>query len=171
MSVVGVVVAVNPEGVIGRDNLVPWHRPADLRRFKRLTQGGTVIMGRLTFESIGRPLPHRRNLVVSASGRLGPRAGIEVVPSLAAALGASEGPVFVIGGARLFAEACRGPADFVDLTVVPDDVPAEGSVLFPPLDPTLWFLAHARRNDEDPELWHRRYERLTATGPRPPSGA
>lgn len=157
-SPVGVVAAVSPDGVIGRDNRIPWRRPADLRRFKALTLGARVVMGRRTFESIGRPLPGRDNWVVTSRPAI---EGVSVAPDLATALGEAEGPVFVIGGARLFAEAMAGPADFVDLTFVPDRVPVEGSVLMPPLDPHRWAAGRLVRNPEDPNLWHRRYHRWT----------
>lgn len=169
---VGVIAAVSPEGVIGRDGRLPWHRPADLRRFKRLTLGSTVVMGRRTFESIGKPLPDRRNLVVTRSSL----PGCLTVPSLAAALAAARGSVWIIGGARLFAEALAGPAELVDLTLVPDRVPVPGSVLFPELDPERWMVTSLEPNADDPALWHRRYRRADrsprtaeAEGPRPAS--
>jgi len=107
---VEIVVAVSDNGVIGRDGDLPWRLPEDLRRFKRLTLGHALIMGRRTFESIGRPLPERRNIVLSragAPGGRGDRAGVEVAGSLEEAL-ALAGPGerrFVIGGAGVFADA------------------------------------------------------------------
>jgi dihydrofolate reductase len=95
------VVAMASNRVIGRDGRLPWHLPDDLRFFKRLTLGHPVVMGRRTFESIGRPLPGRRNIVLSRS--LAPREGIEVIGDISALdrLGL-EGPVFVIGGAEVY---------------------------------------------------------------------
>lgn len=158
MSVEGrrltLVVGMSPDRVIGRDGAIPWRRPADLKRFKRVTLGGTLIMGRLTFESIGRPLPGRDNVVVTRQSSL---PGVEVSPSLQAALSRGSGPLFVIGGARLFAEALTHPAaDEVDLTHVPDLVPVDDSVLFPRVDPERWIAEAPRPSEEDPELWHQR---------------
>ena len=115
---------------------MPWHLPADLAHFKRTTTGHPVIMGRRTWESIGRALPGRRNLVVSGTpGFSAP--GAEVVPSLAAAwlavAGADE--VFVIGGARLYAEALP-QVDRIYLTEI--DAAIEGDTHFPPLPPDEW---------------------------------
>lgn len=156
---VGLVVALNADRVIGRGGRIPWHRPADLRRFKRLTVGGTVVMGRRTFESIGRPLPDRDNVVVT---RHSGWPGIIRVPSLAEGLRHGRGPAWVIGGAELYAEALEGPAHFVDVTHVPDQVEVRGSVRFPFLDPERWVAGGLHRNDEDPQLWHQRYERRDA---------
>ena len=101
-----VIAAVARNGAIGRDNALLWHLPADLAHFKRVTLGHPVIMGRRTCESLGRPLPGRRNLVVSRNpGLCAP--GAEVCGSLQQALRqcADVPDVFVIGGAALFAEA------------------------------------------------------------------
>jgi dihydrofolate reductase len=99
------VVAASDNDVIGRGNALPWHLPADLAHFKRLTLGKPILMGRLTFEAIGRPLPGRRNLVLSRSGFAAP--GVETVPSVAAAcaLVANEPELVIIGGAQLYAQA------------------------------------------------------------------
>jgi dihydrofolate reductase len=101
------IAAVAANGVIGSDNALPWRLPADLKRFKALTLGHPVIMGRKTHESIGRPLPGRRNIVVSRNAAYGAE-GCEVATSLEAALAAcqdDDGEVFVIGGAQLYAAA------------------------------------------------------------------
>ena len=112
------MVAVAENGVIGKDNALPWRLPADLRRFKALTLGHTVIMGRKTFESIGKGLTGRRNLVVSRNPAFHP-AGAERVPSPDAALAAAgdAGDVFVIGGAEIYRQA-RPLADRIHLTLV-----------------------------------------------------
>ncbi len=97
--------AMDPDRVIGRDNQRPWHLPEDLRHFKRITSGHALVMGRRTHESIGHPLPNRRNIVLTRQAQW-QAPGIEVHPDLESALsGAGEGPVFVIGGAELFREA------------------------------------------------------------------
>lgn len=103
---VSLVLAVAENGVIGKDNQLPWHLPADLKFFKQLTSGNTVIMGRKTYESIGRPLPNRRNLVVSRNEGF-TAAGVEVYTSLGDALKSSlgEDEVFVIGGGTIYSKA------------------------------------------------------------------
>ena len=115
---IALVVAAAENGVIGKANGLPWHLSADLRRFKAITVGHTVIMGRKTFDSIGKGLPGRRNLVVSRNPEFRP-AGATRVPSLAAALDAA-GPgcdVFIVGGAEIYRQALP-LADRVYLTVV-----------------------------------------------------
>jgi dihydrofolate reductase len=97
------IVAMADTGVIGRDNGLPWHLPVDLKRFKALTMGHALLMGRRTFESIGRPLPGRRNLVLTRNTAW--RAdGCETVtsPAAAIALAGDPGQLFVIGGAQVF---------------------------------------------------------------------
>ena len=100
------IAAIAANGVIGRNNALPWHLPADLKRFKALTMGHPVVMGRNTFASIGRPLPGRRNLVVTRNPAY--RApGCDTVHSLDAALAACSGAqeIFIIGGAELYRES------------------------------------------------------------------
>ncbi len=124
-----IIVAMDPDRVIGRDNQLPWHLPEDLKHFKRITTGHTLVMGRRTYESIGRPLPNRRNIVLSRQpGWEAP--GVEVYPNLASALAAAgEGPIFIIGGAELFREALPRAA-VLHLTRVHERFP--GDVHFPP---------------------------------------
>jgi len=97
------IVAVADNGVIGRDNTLPWHLPEDLKRFKRLTLGKPIVMGRKTFESIGKPLPGRQNIVVTRDPNY-LREGVTLARSADDALrAAGEVPeVMVIGGAELF---------------------------------------------------------------------
>src|SRR5438093_10680899 len=99
------VAAVAANGVIGRDGQLPWHLPEDLKHFKRLTLGHPVIMGRRTWESLGRALPGRDNIVVTrTAGYEAPRAAIASSLEAALALGAAESVVFVIGSQQLFPE-------------------------------------------------------------------
>lgn len=130
---VSLVVAHSANRVIGREGGLPWHLPSDLRFFRELTAGGTVVMGRRTFESIPerfRPLPGRRNLVVSGNPRF--RApGAEVFGDLPAALEACERECFVIGGGVTYREAL-GHAQRVYATEL--EAAAEGDTFFPPLD-------------------------------------
>ena len=124
---IAIVVAHSANRVIGRDGGLPWHLPADLRRFKELTSGGTVVMGRKTWDSLPerfRPLPNRRNVVVSRNGCDAP----EVCRSVEEALAA--GDCFVIGGGDVYAQALP-LADRVYATEVAAVV--DGDVLFPVL--------------------------------------
>lgn len=114
------VVAIANNRVIGKDNKLPWHFPADLKFFKQLTTGHTVIMGRKTFESIGKPLPNRENIVISRSGL-----------SLEGALQQAKGEkVFIIGGAQLF-EQTLNQIDGIYLTRIHADY--EGDTFYPEL--------------------------------------
>src|SRR5579862_2400548 len=100
------IYAQSPEGVIGVDNRIPWHHPGDFRRFKRVTLGTTVVMGRKTFESMGKPLPGRRNIVVTRSPIDAP--GVENVRSIEEALAlAGSADVWLVGGARIYEEGMR----------------------------------------------------------------
>src|SRR5690606_17734742 len=92
--------------VIGRGRKIPWHIPEDMRRFRELTKGHTVVMGRLTYESIGRPLPDRRNIVISRNPEFAP-SGVLVLPSIEKALEAGGEIVFVIGGERIYEESMK----------------------------------------------------------------
>lgn len=124
-------------GVIGRDNAMPWHLPADLRRFKALTMGKPVIMGRRTFESIGRPLPGRLNIVLSRSMPRGER--VVVVPDVDAALAEARATgtdeAMVIGGGEVY-RLFMPFADRLELTEVHLEV--EGDATFPEPEPLLW---------------------------------
>jgi dihydrofolate reductase len=134
---VEIVVARAGNGVIGRGGALPWRLPSDMRRFRELTSGHAVVMGRRTFESIPdrfRPLADRRNLVLSA--KPGWRApGAEVFPDLAAALDACERDCFVIGGERTYREALA-IAERVYATEVEGEI--DGDVFFPALSEEEW---------------------------------
>ena len=129
------VVAASDNDVIGRGNALPWHLPADLAHFKRLTLGKPILMGRRTYESMGRPLPGRRNLVLSRSGFAAP--GVETVASLEAAraLVAGEPELVIIGGAQIFEQALP-ELDVIHLTRV--HVRIDGDTWMPPLPAHLW---------------------------------
>jgi len=137
---IGCIWAQARGGVVGVDGALPWHLPEDLARFRAVTLGSAVIMGRRTWESLPerfRPLPGRRNLVLSR--RTGPVApGADVHPDLATALAALDGAdVWVIGGAQVWAEALPF-ADVVELTEIDVDVP--GDAFAPELD-AAWDVA------------------------------
>ncbi|PLW83557.1 dihydrofolate reductase [Kineobactrum sediminis] len=139
---IALMVAMAANGVIGRDGGLPWHLSEDLRYFKRTTMGKPIIMGRKTWESIGRPLPGRPNIVVSRSqnldipgvhveGSLGE--ALELAAGLSAATGIGE--VMVIGGAQLY-EAALPRADRLYVTEIHAQV--EGDTLFPAVDWQQW---------------------------------
>lgn len=117
--------------VIGREGRLPWHLPEDLKFFKRTTLGHPILMGRKTFDSIGRPLPGRRNIVLSRT--MAPREGIEVIRDISELPHVCEGAeqVFLIGGAQLFAELLPR-CDGLYLTWI--EHPYEGDVLLPPFE-------------------------------------
>ncbi|MEE1954519.1 type 3 dihydrofolate reductase [Aeromonas sp. 75A] len=135
---ISMIAAMAHDRVIGKDNQMPWHLPADLAHFKRVTLGKPVLMGRKTFESIGRPLPGRRNLVISRNPGYQAE-GIEVVGSVEAALallaGSSVGELMVIGGGHLYAEMLPS-ADCLYLTQI--DLTVEGDTRFPAFDDGQW---------------------------------
>jgi len=133
---VNLIVAMARNRVIGRNNQMPWHLPADFAWFKKNTLGHPVIMGRKTFESIGRPLPGRRNIVISRNAQW-QAPGCEVFNSLEDALASClpHEQVFVIGGSVLFAAAIP-LADRIYLTEV--DAEPEGDVFFPDLQEAPW---------------------------------
>jgi dihydrofolate reductase len=131
------VAAVAANGVIGRDNALCWHIPADLRHFRALTLGHAVVMGRRTFESIGRPLPGRHNIVLTRSADW-TAAGVTVARTISeaiAAAGTAGGAIMVIGGGAVFRDWLP-LADRIELTEV--DVAPEGDVRMPPVDYGQW---------------------------------
>lgn len=135
---ISMIAAMAHDRVIGKDNQMPWHLPADLAHFKRVTLGKPVLMGRKTFESIGRPLPGRRNLVISRNPGYQAE-GIEVVGSVEAALALLAGiaveELMVIGGGHLYAEMLPS-ADCLYLTQI--DLAVEGDTRFPAFDDGQW---------------------------------
>lgn len=125
------IVAMTPQRVIGRDNALPWHLPADLAFFKRTTTGHPILMGRTTFDSIGRPLPKRRNLVLTRDPTW-KADGVEVLHALEDVFAlAPADEVFVIGGAQVYA-ALLADLDELLITHVRADHP--GDTVFPPFD-------------------------------------
>ncbi len=130
------VAAVAANGVIGANGGLPWQLPEDLKHFKRLTLGHPVIMGRRTWESLGKPLPGRDNIVVSTQrGYEAPGASVAASLEAALALCAGESVAFVIGGQRLFEESLPAAAGLV-LTEIHRDFP--GDTWFPEYDRSKW---------------------------------
>ncbi|MCX4291087.1 MAG: dihydrofolate reductase [Odoribacter sp.] len=133
-----IIVAAAENHVIGKDNALIWHLPADLKHFKALTTGHAVVMGRKTFESIGKSLPHRRNIVISRNPSFKAEGG-KVAASIEQALDwvAGEDEVFVIGGGRIYNELWSR-ADRLYLTRVHTEM--EGDTFIPVVDEREWKL-------------------------------
>ncbi|MGA9667250.1 MAG: dihydrofolate reductase [Gallionella sp.] len=133
---VSLIVAMAQNRVIGANNILPWHLPADLKHFKLLTMGHHMIMGRKTYESIGKPLPGRTSVVVTRNAGYAPP-GVTTVNSLDAAISAcgNDEEIFVIGGAELYRQAAD-LADRIYLTEIDAEIP--GDARFMELDRNLW---------------------------------
>jgi dihydrofolate reductase len=146
------IVACAKGGVIGINNELPWRLPEDLAHFKRLTTGHCIIMGRKTYESIGRPLPNRRSIVVTRDKRnstLRNAKGVELAASLREALELGQSisqrvsldipssPVFIIGGAQLYEQAIPF-ADRIELTEI--DLEIAGDAFFPKISAENWHI-------------------------------
>lgn len=129
---ISIIAAVSKNNVIGRDGKLPWHISEDLKRFKRLTSGHVIIMGRKTFESIGRPLPNRTNIIITRDKNFTPEE-VVVTHSVEEALDIGRekeerGEVFIIGGGQIYTQSMRY-ADKLYLTVVEEEI--EGDTYFP----------------------------------------
>lgn len=149
---ISIIVAVARNGVIGDGNQLIWHISEDLRRFKAITSGHPVIMGRKTFESLGRPLPHRINVVITRQPTYC-APGCEVVGSLEEAVARfdSSEELFVIGGAQIYAQALP-LADRLYLTEVEADY--EGDTCFPSWERTAWVLQSTEHHDRGEKFEH-----------------
>lgn len=132
---ISIIVAMDRNRVIGFQGKIPWRLPADLKRFRQLTMGHAVIMGRKTFQSIGGPLPGRTNIVVTRQKEFRAE-GCTVVHSLQEALQVAGPDPFVIGGAELYAQALP-LADRLYITEV-DTCAPRGDAYFPEIDPAQW---------------------------------
>jgi dihydrofolate reductase len=129
---ISIIVARSKSGVIGINNQLPWHLPADLKHFKALTSGYPIVMGRKTWDSIGRPLPNRRNIVISRQNNL-ELSGAECFSSLESALAACEDAkeVYIIGGAQIYEQALT----LVDQLIITEvDIEVDGDAFFPKID-------------------------------------
>lgn len=138
--IVSLIVAVDERGGIGKHNQLPWHLPSDLKRFKKLTTGHSIVMGRKTYETIGKPLPGRTMIVVSHKKEVS-LIGCLTVNSLQAAIKLAqanfEDELFIIGGGEIFRQAIDS-ADRIYLTTVHTD--ADADVFFPKFDLGQWEL-------------------------------
>ena len=141
-----IIVAIAKNHTIGKDNKLLWHMPNDLKHFKDTTSGHTVIMGRKTFDSVGKPLPKRRNIVITRQAIS--IEGCEVVDSLqaAVALCKAEDEVFIVGGAEIYRQAIP-LTDRIYLTII--DHEFDGDTFFPELNPDEW--QESKREDFEPD--------------------
>lgn len=152
------VVAYTTNHVIGKDGKMPWHLPDDLRHFKELTTGNTVVMGRQTFESIGKPLPNRRNIVLTRQHDFH-HPGIDVMHNLNEVLQFEE--IYVIGGAQIFS-ALIDAADWMHITELHTEI--QGDTFFPKWDKDSFRLVSSKPGilDEKNQIPHTfcEYERI-----------
>mgnify|MGYP006415981805 FL=1 len=133
-----IIAAIGANNELGKDNDLIWYLPADLKRFKKVTTGHTIIMGRNTFESIGKPLPNRRSIIITRNTSY-KKEGCEVVHSLedAIKLIKDQDNAFIIGGAQIYHEAIeKNLVDQLDITEVHQDFNAD--VYFPSIDKATW---------------------------------
>jgi len=147
--ILSLIVAASENGVIGKDNDLPWHLPADLKHFKKITSGHCIIMGRNTYESIGRPLPKRTNIVVSSNRSLAIE-GCLVVHSVDEAIELTKQheseEAFIIGGATLY-NTCLDKAEKIYLTRVHTEI--QGDTFFPEIDMNNWEVVSEEYHEKD----------------------
>lgn len=146
---ISLVAAIDRNNVIGHENALPWYLPEDLKRFRKLTTGKTVLMGRKTFDSIikrnGKPLPNRKNIVVTRNKDFKAPEGVLVYDDLESALNDhSNEDLFVIGGGQIF-EQTIDKAQTLYITHV--DIQAQGDIYFPDIDPAKWQKVDEEKHD------------------------
>ena len=145
------IVAVDRQHGIGVNNTLPWRLPEDLAFFKRVTSGHAIIMGRKTFDAIGRPLPNRHNIVVSRNADWSAD-GVDRAASLAEAIAmAGEGEVFIIGGAQIYRDAIA-VADRLVVTEI--DAVFACDAFFPAIDPSQWQVESRETYHSDSNGWN-----------------
>ncbi|MBV8389047.1 MAG: dihydrofolate reductase [Mucilaginibacter sp.] len=147
---VTIVVAIAENYAIGKHNQLLWHMPADLKHFKQITSGHTVIMGRKTYDSVGKPLPNRRNIIITRQDIIIP--GCEVVKSVDAALELCKGEeeVFIVGGAEIY-KLAMNKTDRIYLTIIHHSFDADS--FFPEIDYMEW--KETAREDHRPDEKHK----------------
>ena len=144
---INIIVAMSKNRVIGDSNTLIWHLPEDLKRFKQLTTGNTIVMGRKTYESIGRPLPNRRSIIITRDTNYKVD-GCEVVNSLEEALELSNNNCFIIGGGEIYRQALD-KADRIYLTRINKDF--EGDTTFPEI--REWYESDCQEFNNDELSW------------------
>lgn len=133
-----IIAAIGLNNELGKDNDLIWHLPADLKRFKKVTSGHSIIMGRNTFESIGKPLPNRRSIIITRNTSY-KKEGCDVVHSLEEAINLikDQKNAFIIGGAQIYKEAIEKQlVDQLDITKVHQNF--EADVFFPTIEQSVW---------------------------------
>jgi len=160
------IVAMGRNRAIGLEGRLPWHLPAELQQFKRLTMGKPIVMGRKTWEAIGRPLPGRQNIIVTRSGVTVPD-GVVVAGNLEAALGLAEGPeIMIIGGGQIYRAALPLASRMV-LTLV--DCAPKADTWFPEWPEAEWRVTRSQRFEADEHnalAWEvRELERVSVSAP------
>lgn len=158
-----IIAAIGKNNELGKDNQLLWHLPNDLKHFKNLTTGHSIIMGRKTYESIGRPLPNRTNIVVSRKENWFEE-GILIVPSLKEAIKHAKKineNIYIIGGANIY-EQTIDLADRLDITQV--DFSADADVFFPKIDKKVWRkideIAHQKDEKHEFDYTFQTWERI-----------
>lgn len=143
---ISIIVATDRNNLIGKDNDLPWRIPADLAYFKKVTLGSTIVMGRKTYESIGKPLPNRRNIILSRQDFHAD--GCETLHSIeeVKSLNMDDEELFVIGGAHIFKETLP-IADFLYLTYIDEEF--EGDTYFPEVNEQDWELVSSEKGMKD----------------------
>jgi dihydrofolate reductase len=151
--IISLIVAMDEKGGIGKNNQLPWHISSDLKRFKKITNGHHIVMGRKTYQTIGKPLPGRVMIVITRQKDFQPE-GCLVVNTLDAAIKLAEEEneteLFIIGGGEIFSQSID-KADKIYMTIVHTDV--AGDIFFPKIEPSIWQLIynesfHQDLNDE-----------------------
>jgi dihydrofolate reductase len=142
---ISLIAAVAQNGVIGANNQLPWRLSADLRRFKSLTMGHTLVMGRKTFDSIGRPLPGRTTIVITRDHSWR-KEGVTVAHGLDEALALAVGEVFIAGGSEIYTLA-MDRAQRLYITHVKERF--DGDAWFPPIDPHVWRAVEREAHDDE----------------------
>lgn len=154
-----IIVAVSKNGIIGNNNSLIWHIPNDLKRFKEITTGHDIVMGRKTFESIGKPLPNRRNIIISRDINFFVE-GCEVVNSIEESLMLTNNNCFFIGGGEIYKQVLP-ITDIIYLTEI-DEI-FEGDTYFPELNKKEWFESMNESFNSDDKNIHKysfiKYER------------
>lgn len=151
-----IIVAMSKNRVIGDSNTLIWHLPEDLKRFRQLTTGNTIVMGRKTYESIGKPLPNRRSIIITRDSDYSAE-GCEVVNSLEEALLLSNSDCFIIGGGEIYRQAID-IADRIYLTLINKEF--EGDTSFPELKDWVE-ISYEDFSNDDFEYSFIQYERFT----------
>ena len=151
---ISIIVAIGKNNEIGKGNALLWHMPADMKYFRETTRGHTVVMGRKTFESMDRPLPNRKNIVITRDKEY-KREGIEVVHSLEEALALLKGSkeeIFIIGGAEIYKQAIN-LADKLYITHI-DGEDKEADTFFPEIIPIVWNEVSHEEHEADEKNPH-----------------